>query len=86
MDGLPTKDMGTAQQYWGKVRECEVLELTEMGLILEVSIPRAVSSAGRGGDLPSSGPGRDGELSILHILLKCPPESCMKKGRTCPVT
>lgn len=42
VDGLPTKDMGRAQKYWSKVRECKVLELTEMGPILEVSIPRAV--------------------------------------------
>lgn len=46
VDGLSSKDMGIAQKHWGKVRECEVLELTEMGLTLEMSIPRAVSSAG----------------------------------------
>lgn len=35
VDGLPTKDMGRAQKYCGKVRECKVLELTEMGPILD---------------------------------------------------
>ena len=59
---------------------------TVMGLRLEMSIPRAGSSAVSGGDLPCSGPGRDGELSISHFLLKFPPEPCMKKGRACPVT
>lgn len=77
--------MGTAQKHWGQVREQKVLELTEVGLTLQVSLPRAVSSAGCGGDLPRSGPGRDGDLSILHFLLKYPPEPCMKKGETCPV-
>lgn len=70
VDGIPAK--GTAQKHWGKVKECEVLELTEMGLTLQVSIPRAVSSAGCGGDLPSHGPGVDGKLSIFHFLLKYP--------------
>lgn len=72
VDGIPAKGMGTAQKHWGKVREHKVLELTEMGLSLQVSIPRAVSSAGCGGDLPRMGPGGDGELSILHFLLKNP--------------
>lgn len=39
VDGVPTKDMGIAQKHWGKVRRCEGLELTEMGLTLQCPSP-----------------------------------------------
>lgn len=39
MDGVLTKVMGIAHKHWGRVRGCEVLELTEMGLTLQCPCP-----------------------------------------------
>lgn len=84
MDALPSEDMRIAQKYWS--RECGALEFTVMGLTLEMSAPRAGSSAGSGGDLPSAGPDRDGDLPISYFLLRFLLEPCTKKARACPVT
>lgn len=55
------------------------VEFTAIGLGLEMSVPRAGSSAVCGGDLPCKG----GELSISRFLLKFPPEPEERKSLSC---